>query len=114
MPRIAAKYSKSWSEASAAHCSKNRSPMSALGHSQPSHFVLVLNNVRYASDSDHSRYESELTLWANSGHRSGRRHPLDRIDAGLSRLLPQRNDGLIGRRIPKRLDVVHAVEREHH
>jgi hypothetical protein len=25
----------------------------------------VLNNVRYASDSDHSRYESELTLWAN-------------------------------------------------
>jgi hypothetical protein len=26
----------------------------------------VLNNVRYASDSDHSRYESELTLWANS------------------------------------------------
>jgi hypothetical protein len=29
----------------------------------------VLNNVRYASDSDHSRYESELTLWANNGHR---------------------------------------------
>ena len=28
----------------------------------------VLNNVRYASDSDHLRYESELTLWANSGH----------------------------------------------
>jgi hypothetical protein len=28
----------------------------------------VLNNVRYASDSDHSRYESELTLWANNGH----------------------------------------------
>ena len=28
----------------------------------------VLKNVRYASDSDHSRYESELTLWANSGH----------------------------------------------
>jgi hypothetical protein len=40
--------------------------MSALGHSRPSHFVPVLNNVRYASDSDHSRYESELTLWANS------------------------------------------------
>src|SRR4249919_823860 len=38
--------------------------MSALGHSRPSHFVPVLNNVRYASDSDHSRYESELTLWA--------------------------------------------------
>jgi hypothetical protein len=28
--------------------------------------VPVLNNVRYASDSDHSRYESELTLWAKS------------------------------------------------
>jgi hypothetical protein len=41
--------------------------MFALGHSRPSHFVPVLNNVRYASDSDHSRYESELTLWANSG-----------------------------------------------
>jgi hypothetical protein len=40
--------------------------MSALGHSRPSHFVPVLNNVRYASDSDHSRYESELTLWAIS------------------------------------------------
>jgi hypothetical protein len=40
--------------------------LTALGHSRPSHFVPVLNNVRYASDSDHSRYESELTLWANS------------------------------------------------
>jgi hypothetical protein len=28
----------------------------------------VLNNVRYASDSDHSRYESELTLWARKRH----------------------------------------------
>ena len=27
----------------------------------------VLNNVRYASDSDHSRYEFELTLWAKTG-----------------------------------------------
>src|SRR5260370_10749876 len=43
--------------------------MSALGHSRPSHFVPVLNNVRYASDSDHSRYESELTLWAEMRHR---------------------------------------------
>jgi hypothetical protein len=41
-----------------------------LGHSRPSHFVPVLNNVRYASDSDHSRYESELTLWANKRHLS--------------------------------------------
>ena len=30
----------------------------------------VLNNVRYASDSDHSRYEFELTLWANIGNRA--------------------------------------------
>ena len=30
--------------------------------------VPVLNDVRYASDSDHSRYESELTLWANKRH----------------------------------------------
>jgi hypothetical protein len=37
-------------------------------NSRPSHFVPVLNNVRYASDSDHSRYESELTLWANKRH----------------------------------------------
>jgi hypothetical protein len=42
--------------------------MSALGHSRPSYFVPVLNNVRYASDSDHSRYESELTLWATKRH----------------------------------------------
>ena len=48
--------------------------MSAPGHSRPSHFVPVLNNVRYASDSDHSRYEFELTLWANAElmHRSKR------------------------------------------
>ena len=44
--------------------------MSQMGHSRPSHFVPVLNNVRYASDSDHSRYESELTLWATSRHPS--------------------------------------------
>jgi hypothetical protein len=46
------------------HSSHSHKPMSALGHSRPSHFVPVLNNVRYASDSDHSRYDSELTLWA--------------------------------------------------
>jgi hypothetical protein len=52
--------------------SKFGPPMSHKGHSRPSHFVPVLNNVRYASDSDHSRYESELTLWAITGlmHRS--------------------------------------------
>jgi hypothetical protein len=54
---------------------KSECSTSAKGHSRPSHFVPVLNNVRYASDSDHSRYESELTLWANSGlmHRSRQR-----------------------------------------
>jgi dimeric dUTPase (all-alpha-NTP-PPase superfamily) len=31
------------------------------------HSAPVPNNVRYASNSDHSRYESELTLWAISG-----------------------------------------------
>ena len=41
--------------------------MSAMGHSRPSHLVPVLNNVRYASDSDHSRYKSELTLWRRGG-----------------------------------------------
>ena len=46
------------------HHSKLGCSTSAMGHSRPSHFVPVLNNVRYASDSDHSRYESELTLWA--------------------------------------------------
>jgi hypothetical protein len=48
--------------------------MSALGHSRPSHFVPVLNNVRYASDSDHSRYESELTLWATFGPSASRQN----------------------------------------
>jgi hypothetical protein len=33
---------------------KNGLLMSALGHSRPSHLLPVLNNVRYASDSDHS------------------------------------------------------------
>ena len=42
------------------HDSNSKPLMSALGHSRPSHFVPVLNNVRYASDSDHSRYESEI------------------------------------------------------
>jgi hypothetical protein len=52
-----------------------------LGHSRPSHFVPVLNNVRYASDSDHSRYESELTLWAKSDRLHRRKtEPLDVSD----------------------------------
>jgi hypothetical protein len=40
--------------------------MSALGHSRPSHFVPVLNNVRYASDSDHSRYEFRIDAMGQS------------------------------------------------
>jgi hypothetical protein len=44
--------------------------MSALGHSRPSHFVPVLNNVRYASDSDQLLQRSEMSRWANSGHQN--------------------------------------------
>jgi hypothetical protein len=51
------------------------SAMTDMGHSRPSHFVPVLNNVRYASDSDHSRYEAELTLWATSRHSALRQGP---------------------------------------
>jgi len=40
--------------------------MVASGHSLPIHSAPVPNNVRYASDSDHSRHESELTLCAHS------------------------------------------------
>jgi hypothetical protein len=61
-----------WGSEVISRSSNSQRLMSALGHSRPSHFVPVLNNVRYASDSDHSRYESELTLWAINGlmHRS--------------------------------------------
>jgi hypothetical protein len=57
--------------------------MTELGHSRPSHFVPALNNVRYASDSDHSRYESELTLWATK-----RTHALQQSTADLRQVLP--------------------------
>jgi hypothetical protein len=64
--------------------------MSEVGHSRPSHFVPVLNNVRYASDSDHSRYESELTLWANNDrmHRSK-----DRLYSITSSAMASRSGG---------------------
>jgi hypothetical protein len=39
----------------------------------------VLNNVRYASDSDHSRYESELTLWAKADIGAATRHTRSNI-----------------------------------
>jgi hypothetical protein len=42
--------------------------MSALGHSLQRNSASVLANVRYASDSDHSRHGSELTRSANSRH----------------------------------------------
>jgi hypothetical protein len=51
----------------------------------------VLNNVRYASDSDHSRYESELTLWAKSRH-----HQLARLREKDSTKLVQRSMRLHG------------------
>jgi len=46
--------------------------MSVAGHSLPIHSAPMSNNVRYASDSDHSRHECEMTLRAISGlmHRS--------------------------------------------
>jgi len=50
MPRIAAKYSKSWSEASAAHCSKNRSPMSALGQKRTFSEVCVMSALPPKAD----------------------------------------------------------------
>jgi hypothetical protein len=40
--------------------------MSPLGHSRPTHSVPVPTDVRYGSDSDHSRHESEWTLSAIS------------------------------------------------
>ena len=54
--------------------------LSALGHSLPIHSAPVSNKVRNASDSDHSRHESELMLCAHSnasmrdsaGHRAMR------------------------------------------
>jgi hypothetical protein len=48
------------------------SRMSLMGHSRPIHSARVPNNVRYASDSDHSRHGFERPLSAKSGlmHRS--------------------------------------------
>jgi hypothetical protein len=45
-------------------------------------------------------------------HPSRRRQPRQRIYAALRGLLAQRDDGLIGRRIPPCLEIVHAVEGE--
>ena len=42
--------------------------MSVLGHSLQTLFAPVRTNVRYASDSDHSRHGTELTRSAKSGH----------------------------------------------
>jgi hypothetical protein len=47
---------------------------SALGHSLPINSAPVPINVRYASDSDHSRHGSKLTLSARSG--IGNRHTI--------------------------------------
>src|SRR5271169_666836 len=42
--------------------------MSALGHSLQSHSAPVQTNVRYASNSYHTRHGSELTRSANGGY----------------------------------------------
>jgi hypothetical protein len=68
--------------------------MSGVGHSRPSHFVPVLNNVRYASDSDHSRYESELTLWARSGPSALQQNRSYSITSSARSLLEQTISGL--------------------
>src|SRR5664279_1968171 len=47
---------------------RSAQPMSLLGHSRPSFSAQVPANVRYAPESDHSRYEPELTLSAISDH----------------------------------------------
>jgi len=39
--------------------------MSVAGHSLPIHSAPVSNDVRFASDSDHSRHECEMTLCAD-------------------------------------------------
>ena len=39
-----------------------------MGHSRPIRSAPLSNNVRSASDSDHSRYERELKRSASSGH----------------------------------------------
>src|ERR1039458_8001891 len=43
-----------------------RREMSVVGHSLPIHSAPVSNNVRYASDSDRPRHQSELMLCAHS------------------------------------------------
>jgi hypothetical protein len=50
---------------------------SVQGHLLPPHSTLVPANVRYASNSDHSKRESELTLCAMSRHSFTRRVSLD-------------------------------------
>ena len=44
---------------------------SAAGQSLPIHSAPVPTNVRYASNSDHSRHESELAQCATTGHFRG-------------------------------------------
>jgi hypothetical protein len=45
-------------------------PFVRLGQKRPMHSAPVPNNVRYASNSDRSRHEFELTRCANSRHRA--------------------------------------------
>src|SRR5664279_1036180 len=63
-----------------------------LGHLLPIHSAPVSNNVRYASDSDHLRHESEFMLCAHS-------NAIMRDSAGHRALRTNRN-GLMGTLAP--------------
>jgi hypothetical protein len=51
------------------HCKTAAPAMSLLGHSRLMQSAPVPPNVRYASDSDRSRHQTELSRWARSGLR---------------------------------------------
>jgi hypothetical protein len=58
--------------------------MSALGHSLQTHSAPVPINVRYTSDSDHSRHEYELTRSAICRHSADDDdHPNSTFTTGL-------------------------------
>ena len=74
----------------------------------------VLNNVRYASDSDHSRYESELTLWATRRHYAARKTSLfdHLVGGGEKRRVGRLRRSLLGRTRADRLRlalVLHVI-----
>src|SRR5450759_4269831 len=62
-----------------------------LGHSRPTHSAPVPINVRYASNSDHSRHESELTRSVESRCGAvalGRTYLLPPLSSGGALMVP--------------------------